>query len=72
MGGAVGDLWIELLQYLAPRDGRAIPPDTGPDDLWATAIVLRGADPALQGETLRDPDGHLIRFETDATQAARR
>ena len=32
---------------------------------------MRGAGPATQGETLRDPDGHLIRFEADGTQAAR-
>ena len=34
-------------------------------------IVLRGAGAATPDETLRDPDGHLIRFEADGTQAAR-
>ena len=48
-----------------------MPPDTSPDDLWSTAIVLRGAGLPPQDETLRDPDGHVIRFEADAIQAAR-
>ncbi len=62
---------IELLHYLAPRDGHPMPPDTSPDDLWAEVIVLRGAGLPPQGETLRDPDGHVIRFEADGIQAAR-
>ena len=62
---------IELLHYLAPRDGHPTPPDTSPDDLWAEEIVLRGAGLPPQSKTLRDPDGHVIRFEADEMQAAR-
>ena len=51
---------IELLHYLAPRDGSPLPPDTGPDDLWSTAIVLRSAGLPSQSETLSDPDGHAV------------
>jgi hypothetical protein len=50
---------------------RPTPPDTSPDDLWAMVIVLRGTGFTPQGETLRDPDGHLIRLEAGAAHAAR-
>jgi catechol 2,3-dioxygenase-like lactoylglutathione lyase family enzyme len=55
---------IELLHYLVPRDGSPMPPDASPDDLWSTAIVLRGAGLLPQSETLRDPDGHAVRLVT--------
>jgi catechol 2,3-dioxygenase-like lactoylglutathione lyase family enzyme len=55
---------IELLHYLAPRDGRLSPPDTSPDDLWSTTIVLRGTDLSPQSKTLRDPDVHAVRLVT--------
>lgn len=46
---------VEFLEYLAPRDGRAIPTDTRPGDLWFWQINFRSDEPtALQ----RDPDGH--------------
>src|SRR3989475_4352745 len=37
---------IELLEYLAPRDGRPYPPDLKPNDLahWQTTLVADGAD----------------------------
>ena len=60
LGAPRGGPGIELLHYLAPRDGSPMPPDTGPDDLWSTAIVLRGAGLPPQSETLRDPDGHTV------------
>src|SRR3954447_1250134 len=47
---------IELLHYLTPRAGRPAAPDTGPDDLWSTTIVLRSAGLPTQDETVRDPD----------------
>ena len=55
---------IELQHYLAPRDGRLSPPDTSPDDLWSTTIVLRGTDLSPQSKTLRDPDVHAVRLVT--------
>ena len=33
---------VELLEYLAPRTGRPMPPDTGANDLWSWHINLRG------------------------------
>jgi catechol 2,3-dioxygenase-like lactoylglutathione lyase family enzyme len=67
---------IELLEYLAPRDGRPIPSDQRPNDLahWQTRLrarpgrlPARGAvtlpDGALgfgAGALVRDPDGHGV------------
>jgi len=36
---------IELLEYLTPRDGRPMPPDSHPTDLWHWHIGLVGPDP---------------------------
>jgi catechol 2,3-dioxygenase-like lactoylglutathione lyase family enzyme len=40
---------IELLEYLAPRDGRPSPPDLRANDLahWQTSLVVRNLDPLL-------------------------
>ena len=42
---------IEFLEYLTPRDGRSIPPDTRANDLvhWQTMLVTRDASAAAQG-----------------------
>ncbi len=53
---------IEFLQYLMPRDGRPIPPDTRPDDLWAEQILMIAEHSGAPNERLRDPDGHAIRI----------
>ena len=53
---------IEFLQYLAPRDGRPIPADTRPDDLWAEQILMIAEHSGAPNERLRDPDGHVIRI----------
>ena len=39
---------VELLEYLAPRDGRPIAPDARANDLahWQTAVRVRDLDPA--------------------------
>jgi len=49
---------VELLEYLAPRDGRPMPADVQANDLihWQTALIAPGEKPAL----LRDPDGHAL------------
>ncbi len=43
---AAGGPGIELLEYLAPRDGRPYPPDLKPNDLahWQTTLMADGAD----------------------------
>jgi catechol 2,3-dioxygenase-like lactoylglutathione lyase family enzyme len=40
---------IELLEYLAPRDGRLIPRDTRANDLWHWQVRLATAGPVSQG-----------------------
>jgi catechol 2,3-dioxygenase-like lactoylglutathione lyase family enzyme len=62
---------IELLDYLTPRDGRPMPPDTIPNDLWAEVVVLHSASIAIAGQKLRDPDGHALRVSVDRKEAAR-
>ena len=45
---------IELLHYLAPRDGHPTPPDTSPDDLWATRDrIARRQPPRRDGDAAR-------------------
>jgi catechol 2,3-dioxygenase-like lactoylglutathione lyase family enzyme len=41
---------IEFLDYLAPHDGRLLPPDTHTNDLvqWQTTLVVQNADAAAQ------------------------
>jgi catechol 2,3-dioxygenase-like lactoylglutathione lyase family enzyme len=66
---------IELLEYLAPGDGRPAPADERSNDLihWQTRLVT--ADPAgaaalaqragarpITARLLRDPDGHALLF----------
>jgi catechol 2,3-dioxygenase-like lactoylglutathione lyase family enzyme len=60
---------IELLDYLSPRDGRPMPPDTTAQDLWADEIVLRAE--AVSGALVHDPDGHAIRIAADKQEASR-
>jgi catechol 2,3-dioxygenase-like lactoylglutathione lyase family enzyme len=42
-------LGIELLEYLAPRDGRPAPPDQRANDIghWQTTLVAASLDPLL-------------------------
>lgn len=53
---------IELLEYLAPRDGRPYPTDSQPNDVWHWHVRLRadGATNNNPGQLQRDPDGHAI------------
>jgi catechol 2,3-dioxygenase-like lactoylglutathione lyase family enzyme len=54
---------IELLEYLAPRDGRPYPADERSNDLihWQTTLVTRDADYA-NARLVRDPDGHVMQI----------
>jgi catechol 2,3-dioxygenase-like lactoylglutathione lyase family enzyme len=52
---------VELLEYLAPRDGKRMPADSGANDLWAWQTTLATSDlgatfPALQHSS---PTGSL-------------
>lgn len=56
---------VELLEYLAPRDGRARPVDARANDLlhWETVLVTEdGAGAKL----VADPDGHVVRVQGGA------
>lgn len=44
---------IELLEYLAPRDGREMPRDTKANDLWHWQPRLRVSDPSKVTDRLR-------------------
>jgi catechol 2,3-dioxygenase-like lactoylglutathione lyase family enzyme len=44
---------IELLEYITPRDGRPIPPDTHADDLWAWQNTLSANNASAMAEKLR-------------------
>ena len=67
---AANGLGIELLDYLMPGDGRPMPADTRPDDIWAEEIVLHAGDIPIPEERLRDPDGHALRIVVDEKEAA--
>ena len=51
---------IELLEYLAPSDGRPAPDDVRSNDLVHWQTRLHAADAAPGGRLLRDPDGHAL------------
>jgi catechol 2,3-dioxygenase-like lactoylglutathione lyase family enzyme len=63
---------VELLEYLAPRDGRPAPTDTRANDLWHGHVVLRvpsvldtatalraGRYPTISGAPVETPRGEL-------------
>ena len=56
---------LELLEYAAPRDGRAMPSNTSRDDVWWSATlfardkaVLAGDAPLADAPCRMDPDGY--------------
>jgi catechol 2,3-dioxygenase-like lactoylglutathione lyase family enzyme len=57
---------VELLEYLAPRDGRPIPSDDRGDDIahWRTVLLAKPARPPAAPCFLRDPDGHSMEIHT--------
>jgi catechol 2,3-dioxygenase-like lactoylglutathione lyase family enzyme len=72
---------VEFLEYLTPRSGRAVPPDTQADDLWYWQINLRTASAAPEfihlsdkslgwtsGVLRHDPDGHASLLTVAAPQ----
>jgi catechol 2,3-dioxygenase-like lactoylglutathione lyase family enzyme len=59
---ASAGLGIELLEYLAPDDGRQMPPDTRPNDLWYCQTMVTWQDPISKFQQLE-----AIRFPLIAT-----
>ena len=56
-----GSCGIELLEYLAPLGGRAIPSDTSADDRWCAASLVSGTPlRPSRINPLKDPDGHGV------------
>lgn len=49
---------IELLEYLAPTDGRALPDDSRANDLWHWNIALSVQDAQAMNESIRSTRGH--------------
>ncbi|MCK6460169.1 MAG: VOC family protein [Planctomycetes bacterium] len=66
---------IELLEYLAPSDGRPSPPDSRANDIWHWHVRLGGTIPpranavTIGGKRramVRDPDGHAIEITEES------
>jgi catechol 2,3-dioxygenase-like lactoylglutathione lyase family enzyme len=64
---ASAGLGIELLEYIEPDDGRPMPIDTHPNDLWCCQMMVTVKDAISkldleyrQGCPIQDPDGHRI------------
>jgi catechol 2,3-dioxygenase-like lactoylglutathione lyase family enzyme len=55
---------VELLEYLAPRDGRPMPADTKANDLWhwQTRMRTTGIEKAIRGAPLADLPGAKLGF----------
>ena len=51
---------VELLEYLAPRDGRPMPPDSHANDLWAWQTTVGEADAVFVEQFLRAGRYHLV------------
>jgi catechol 2,3-dioxygenase-like lactoylglutathione lyase family enzyme len=58
-GGGPG---VELLEYLAPRDGRPYPTDARPNDLFHWQTTVRARPSAGPASLVRDPDGHAVQL----------
>ncbi len=58
--GAAGP-GVELLEYLTPRTGRAMPADTAANDLWHWFVTVEPARREPKG-LVADPDGHRVLF----------
>jgi catechol 2,3-dioxygenase-like lactoylglutathione lyase family enzyme len=58
-GGGPG---VELLEYMAPRDGRPYPADAKPNDLFHWQTSIRSNSTAGGAALVRDPDGHAVQL----------
>jgi hypothetical protein len=51
---------IELLEYLAPRDGRPAPADTRANDIWHWQTTLLTANSKAAAQQLRAARGQIV------------
>jgi catechol 2,3-dioxygenase-like lactoylglutathione lyase family enzyme len=51
---------VELLEYLAPRDGRPMPPDSRTDDLWAWQTTVSEPDSSTITSVLRSEKADFV------------
>ncbi|MBL8750186.1 MAG: VOC family protein [Planctomycetes bacterium] len=58
---------VELLEYLTPRTGRAMPADTAANDLWHWFVTVVPATVAARGLAV-DPDGHRVLFASSTVR----
>jgi len=56
---------VELLEYLAPHSGRAIPSDQQSNDLAHWETIVDTQDAGHSGSLFKDPDGHVIAAMND-------
>jgi catechol 2,3-dioxygenase-like lactoylglutathione lyase family enzyme len=58
---------VELLEYLAPRDGRPFPADARSNDLihWHTTLLTGDLRADQKAMLARDPDGHALQFAAE-------
>jgi len=73
--GTGNGIGVELLEYLAPRTGRPMPPDTQANDLWHWQIDietpgLAGIDEAIREARYRYVSPGIVRLPADARSAA--
>jgi catechol 2,3-dioxygenase-like lactoylglutathione lyase family enzyme len=59
---------VEFLEYLAPRTGRPLPPDTQPNDLWYWQIIMSALEPRALEHPLREAHASLVSTETTRLQ----
>jgi catechol 2,3-dioxygenase-like lactoylglutathione lyase family enzyme len=64
---APAGIGIELLEYLQPHDGRSIPPDTRPNDLWYCQTTIAVADAIATCEQIQTPQLPLLSSEAIIT-----
>jgi catechol 2,3-dioxygenase-like lactoylglutathione lyase family enzyme len=63
---AAQGLGVELLEYLTPRTGRAMPADTQANDLWYWQIDVRALEPAAIAASLQET--HAGRVSSPAAE----
>ena len=64
---AISGPGVELLEYIAPRDGRAYPQDLRANDLTHWETIFRTGDPAQSWTALRKAHTEFVSSEAEDT-----